>query len=570
MREQGRDRHRVGSRTAFRCNWRVAAAIIALLAFDAGRAAAWNGSAPGLQDLNGEVTALVVHQGALVAGGMFTAAGEAPDYLARWTGTCWQGFEPALDGPVHALAVLQGDLIVGGQFEHAGSTPAANVARWDGSTWNPLGAGINGPVHDLLVQAGVILYAAGDFTAAGGEPARSVARYVGSTWTKVGGGLEGTVKDLELFNGSLVAGGDFRVAGPDPWERNLARLIGNQWVSLARGIDGKVSALAIYQGGLVAGGDFLHVDFVTPAHHVAWFLGEWYPIGFGFGVNDTIDVSEVRNLTLQGDDLLAGGAFELADLSTATGVARWNGSGWTPLGDGVGAPVNALLVDGEVLYAGGEFHTAGGWSCDHVAAFRDGAWCPMSVVPVAIEALSATRTPAGVRLSWQVSAGARQDLVGIGVERGIESRGPFTACMGNDLEPAAAMEYLDTDTPAGGCWYRLALVGRAGERSYAGPVPAPASLPLRTTLAVPHELPGSAGVRLGFALATPGRACLLVYDVRGRLLRTLETGALPVGNHVRIWDRRDESGAHVRRGVYVVRLGASGVTVARKLVLKQP
>src|ERR1051325_1066319 len=49
----------------------------------------------------------------------------------------------------------------------------------------------------------------------------------------------------------------------------------------------------------------------------------------------------------------AGGDFTTAGGSTATYIAKWNGSSWSALGSGMNSNVTALAVSGSELYAGG-------------------------------------------------------------------------------------------------------------------------------------------------------------------------------------------------------------------------
>jgi hypothetical protein len=53
-------------------------------------------------------------------------------------------------------------------------------------------------------------------------------------------------------------------------------------------------------------------------------------------------------------DIVAGGEFTTAGGLTASRIARWNGSSWSPLGAGMNGPVHALTVmpNGD-LVAGG-------------------------------------------------------------------------------------------------------------------------------------------------------------------------------------------------------------------------
>jgi hypothetical protein len=68
----------------------------------------------------------------------------------------------------------------------------------------------------------------------------------------------------------------------------------------------------------------------------------------------------VSALAVSGGTLYVGGAFTTAGGNNANYIARWDGSGWSPLGSGMDAAVNALAVTGNSLYVGGDFFTAGG------------------------------------------------------------------------------------------------------------------------------------------------------------------------------------------------------------------
>jgi len=78
---------------------------------------------------------------------------------------------------------------------------------------------------------------------------------------------------------------------------------------------------------------------------------------------------------------------------------------------------------------------------------------------------------------------------------------------------------------------------------------------------------GSATIRL--ALARADRVEIKVYDVGGRLVRSLETRAFEPGKHEVVWDRRDQSGKPVQRGVYFTQVTYSnqGFVATRKLTI---
>ncbi len=60
---------------------------------------------------------------------------------------------------------------------------------------------------------------------------------------------------------------------------------------------------------------------------------------------------------------------------------------------------------------------------------------------------------------------------------------------------------------------------------------------------------------------------LRIFDMNGRLVRTLVEGEQPPGLYDRSWDGRDEGGRPVAAGIYPYRLDVAGKTATRKMVL---
>jgi len=69
-----------------------------------------------------------------------------------------------------------------------------------------------------------------------------------------------------------------------------------------------------------------------------------------------------------------------------------------------------------------------------------------------------------------------------------------------------------------------------------------------------------------FGLPRPARADLRLYDLGGRLMRTLVHERLLEGRHTVHWDGRDESGQPVSAGVYFLRLEAGEFNATRKMI----
>ncbi len=60
---------------------------------------------------------------------------------------------------------------------------------------------------------------------------------------------------------------------------------------------------------------------------------------------------------------------------------------------------------------------------------------------------------------------------------------------------------------------------------------------------------------------------LAVYNVAGRLVRTLVDGEVDPGYHSVVWDGRDNNGVEVGSGVYFCRMEAEGFDDSTKMVL---
>jgi hypothetical protein len=69
-----------------------------------------------------------------------------------------------------------------------------------------------------------------------------------------------------------------------------------------------------------------------------------------------------------------------------------------------------------------------------------------------------------------------------------------------------------------------------------------------------------------YFLKKGGMTEVSVFDVRGRLLRTLEGGYVRAGSHDVVWDGTDDSGKRVAPGVYLYRLRTDDLVETRSIV----
>jgi hypothetical protein len=98
-------------------------------------------------------------------------------------------------------------------------------------------------------------------------------------------------------------------------------------------------------------------------------------------------------------------------------------------------------------------------------------------------------------------------------------------------------------------------------------VPEPKILEPAAALAPARPNPARSGATLTFTLARAGDTRLEIYDLAGRRVRVLASGAMTAGSHDARWDLRDETGRTVPSGVFLARLTAPGASGIRRLVV---
>jgi aminopeptidase N len=98
-------------------------------------------------------------------------------------------------------------------------------------------------------------------------------------------------------------------------------------------------------------------------------------------------------------------------------------------------------------------------------------------------------------------------------------------------------------------------------------VDAPLLARLRPRLLPAYPNPFNPATTVRFELPAPQEITLRLYDLQGRLVRTLAGGRYGAGPHALPWDGMDDAGRRVASGTYVLRLGAGKTIAASKLTL---
>src|SRR6266542_1262568 len=283
---------------------------------------------------------------------------------------------PGAPGGVVAVARFGNKVIVGGSFTSIGGVSATNLAQWDGTNWAPVGGGVGGVVYALAVAGGQ-LYVGGYFTQVGDVGANNIARWDGTNWSALQEGVNDIVIAMASDGASVYAGGHFTMAGRNTVGK-VARWDGTNWSGLGLGIltvgaVGSVDSLAVSGGNLYVGGDFRIAGGTAATNIARWDGSAWHALGNGLRLADYsgIENGAVRSLAIASDKLYAGGYFRLAGTTPATNIAAWDGVQWSELRGGTGSigEVSTVTFSGSVLYAGGSFTNIGG-----IPAYRVENW----------------------------------------------------------------------------------------------------------------------------------------------------------------------------------------------------
>lgn len=298
-----------------------------------------------------EIKAIEIYGGNLVIGGkMDRVSGTGVTNIASWNGSVWSGLGGGVFRFLEVMAVSGTDLYVAGNLTQADGQSVNNIAVWNGGSWSALGDGVSSSDETILLTVtsisaeGSDVYVGGNINAAGGVSLSGIAWWNGTSWSNMGGGLTPLEKQVVSVMGikansvgQVFVGGSFALAGTTKVE-NIAMWDGADWKKLSTGVFGgdnpSIIAMALSDNGdLYVGGNFKNAGFDT-----TYVLDS---VGVIIDSLTTIAPLEVNH------------------------IARWNGTTWSNLGEGLSGGSNpsatTIVIDNMgILYVIGNFSTAGG------------------------------------------------------------------------------------------------------------------------------------------------------------------------------------------------------------------
>jgi fibronectin type 3 domain-containing protein len=195
------------------------------------------------------------------------------------------------------------------------------------------------------------------------------------------------------------------------------------------------------------------------------------------------------------------------------------------------------------------------------------------IVAVQLEMFAATSGAGGINVSWQLAQAA--DAMGVRLVRSVDPTddASFAPVMKN-LQPLDG-RYLDASViPDVTYYYRVEVLSKDGTTERFGMLAARVSGPSEFALGANHPNPFNPSTVIPYVLPDQSVVTLSVFDVSGRLVRTVLSGTAQRQGYYRAsWDGLDNLGRAAASGVYVYRLervpvdGAQPASLLGRMVL---
>ncbi len=186
--------------------------------------------------------------------------------------------------------------------------------------------------------------------------------------------------------------------------------------------------------------------------------------------------------------------------------------------------------------------------------------------PSPVVGLAANSTEEGINLTWSPSPDA--DVIGYNVYRSISGY-EFEGITDSPLDETS---YLDTQIlPGVTYYYRVTAVDDSDNESpisQSVSATAPSGAPVATRLLAPFPDPCVNQAVLRYEITEEEANChLRVFDIHGRLVRSLYEGVRPRGQYSVVWNLRQEDGRRVSPGIYFCVFSTQHTDHSRKLVV---
>ena len=201
------------------------------------------------------------------------------------------------------------------------------------------------------------------------------------------------VYSIAVIDSDVYVGGRFN-ATAGMRTSGIAKWDGATWSDVGGGLDNcggifcfpTVHALAVRGKDLYAGGNFLSISGVAANRVARWDGTKWSALGNGVQICDRFnDCATVLSMAASASDLFTVGriitdVYANGDASLSS-FTKWDGNSWTVQGAVSGLSASVALYSIEAshgrTYIGGVFNGAGPFASNNIAMFDDNEWSAM-------------------------------------------------------------------------------------------------------------------------------------------------------------------------------------------------
>lgn len=226
------------------------------------------------------------------------------------------------------------------------------------------------------------IYATGFFSTICGEQAGYLAIYENDSWVPAPVSLSDPGHAMEVINDQLYIA-RYEESIDSNWVlvfdgTDLSRLGDGVYLTTASGFSELPNIYDIieYNDEIIACGEFDRVGHASISGIMRWDGTGWLPLGTGLSGNiqNTPPLLFPHQLYVFDGELYVVGNFRFAGDTEVNGIAKWNGTQWSSLGDGFNGTVYSITEYNGAIYAGGSFSQSGNLNLNSIAKWDGTQW----------------------------------------------------------------------------------------------------------------------------------------------------------------------------------------------------
>jgi hypothetical protein len=201
-------------------------------------------------------------------------------------------------------------------------------------------------------------------------------------------------------------------------------------------------------------------------------------------------------------------------------------------------------------------------------------------VSVTLTSFAATYASEGILVEWDVASEIGH--AGYNLYRSTSKTGPWSKLNDiiirtpefNNQTNAQQYQFIDINSSEEIIYYRLEAISMDGTSDYYGPVQVAAISAVKDqivantfTLEQNYPNPFNPYTTIEYALPEPTDVTLIIYDIQGRVVKTIVDAVQAAGRHSLVWDATNDFGESAPSGLYVCRMKTAHFTKMSRMTL---